>query len=135
MSGAARPGFGAIVLRWAVLLTVGTFMLLPLVAMLEFSTRGIGGARSLDPWLAIGASPDLLAAIWVSLKLAVLTVVTMLVLLLPTMVWVQLRVPELCAWSSSSASCRSRSRRSCWSWGSPRSTSGSPICSANPPTR
>jgi putative spermidine/putrescine transport system permease protein len=95
MSGAAQRGFGAIALRWAVLLTVGTFMLLPLVAMLEFSTRGIGGARSLDPWLAIGASPDLLAAIWVSLKLAVLTVVTMLVLLLPTMVWVQLRVPEL----------------------------------------
>jgi putative spermidine/putrescine transport system permease protein len=95
MSGATRRGFGGIALRCAVLLTVGTFMLLPLVAMLEFSTRGIGGGRSLDPWLAIGASPDLLAAIWVSLKLAALTVVTMLVLLLPTMVWVQLRVPEL----------------------------------------
>jgi putative spermidine/putrescine transport system permease protein len=94
MSGAARRGFGGIALRWAVLLSVGTFMLLPLVAMLEFSTRGIGGARSLDPWLAIGANPDLLAAIWVSLKLAVLTVVAMLVLLVPTMVWVQLRVPE-----------------------------------------
>ena len=93
MSGAARRGFGAIALRWAVLLTIGTFMLLPLVAMLEFSTRGIGGARSLEPWLAIGANPDLLAAIWVSLKLAALTVVAMLALLLPTMVWVQLRVP------------------------------------------
>ena len=95
MSGAAQRGFGARALRWAVLLTVGTFMLLPLVAMLEFSTRGIGGGRSFDAWLGIGANPDLLAAIWVSLKLAVLTVVTMLVLLLPTMVWVQLRVPEL----------------------------------------
>ena len=95
MSSATQRGFGAVALPWAVLLGVGTFMLLPLFAMLEFSTRGIGGGRSLDAWLAIGANPDLLAAIWVSLKLAVLTVVTMLVLLVPTMVWAQLRVPEL----------------------------------------
>ncbi len=96
LSGAApQRGFGGFALRWAVLLTVGTFMLLPLLAMLEFSTRGIGGGRSLEAWLAIGANPDLLAAIWVSLKLAVLTVVTMLVLLVPTMVWAQLRVPGL----------------------------------------
>ena len=86
---------GARALRWAVLLVIGAFMLVPLAAMLEFSTRGIGGGRSLAPWLAIGANPDLLAAIWVSLKLAVLTVVGMLVLLVPTMVWVQLRLPGL----------------------------------------
>jgi putative spermidine/putrescine transport system permease protein len=95
VSGAPQRGFAGVALRWAVLLTVGAFMLLPLVAMLEFSTRGGGGARTLDPWLAIGANPDLLAAIWVSVKLAALTVVTMLVLLVPTMVWVQLRVPGL----------------------------------------
>ena len=93
--GAPQRGFGGIALRWAVLLTVGTFMLLPLAAMLEFSTRGVGGTRTLDAWLAIGTNPDLLAAIWLSLKLAALTVVTMLVLLVPTMVWVQLRVPGL----------------------------------------
>ena len=53
---AARRGLATGALRWAVLLSVGVFMLLPLVAMLEFSTRGIGGARSLEPWLAIGAN-------------------------------------------------------------------------------
>jgi putative spermidine/putrescine transport system permease protein len=93
--GAPGRGTGARALRWAVLLVIGVFMLLPLAAMLEFSTRGIGGTRSLGPWLAIGANPDLLAAIWVSFKLAVLTVVGMLVLLVPTMVWVQLRLPGL----------------------------------------
>jgi putative spermidine/putrescine transport system permease protein len=92
---APRRGLGVGVVRWAVLLAVGTFMLLPLAAMLEFSTRGIGGGRSLEPWFAIGANPDLLAAIWVSLKLAALTVALMLVLLVPTMVWVQLRLPRL----------------------------------------
>ena len=79
---------GARALRWAVLLVIGAFMLVPLAAMLEFSTRGMGGGRSLEPWLAIGANPDLLAAIWVSLKLAILTVAGMLV-------WVQLRLPGL----------------------------------------
>jgi len=92
---AAQRSFGASALRWAILLSVGLYMLLPLVAMLEFSTRGIGGGRSFAPWLAIGANPGLLAAIRVSLELAVLTVVVMLVLLVPTMVWVQLRLPKL----------------------------------------
>jgi putative spermidine/putrescine transport system permease protein len=92
---AGRPSFGAGALRWAILLSIGVYMLLPLVAMLEFSTRGIGGARSAGPWLAIGANDDLLQSIRVSLELAVLTVVVMLVLLMPTMVWVQLRLPKL----------------------------------------
>jgi putative spermidine/putrescine transport system permease protein len=96
MRGVARQGWlGASAWRWAILLPIGVYMLLPLVAMLEFSTRGVGGARSFAPWLAIGANPDLLAAIRVSLELAALTVVVMLVLLVPTMVWVQLRLPRL----------------------------------------
>lgn len=83
------------VLRQVVLLVVGAYLLLPLLAMLEFSTRGIGGARSLDAWIGIGANPDLIDAIIVSLQLAALTAVAMLVLLVPTMVWVQLRLPRL----------------------------------------
>jgi putative spermidine/putrescine transport system permease protein len=92
---AGQRSFAAGLLRWAVLLSIGVYMLLPLVAMLEFSTRGIGGERSLAPWLAIGANDELLEAIQVSLVLAVLTVLLMLVLLVPTMVWVQLRLPKL----------------------------------------
>jgi putative spermidine/putrescine transport system permease protein len=92
---AGQRSSAAGVLRWVVLLATGIYMLLPLVAMLEFSTRGIGGARTIAPWLAIGANPDLLHAIRVSLELAVLTVLLMLVLLVPTMVWVQLRLPGL----------------------------------------
>ena len=42
LSGAGAALGGA--LRWAVLLAIGAYMLLPLLAMLEFSTRGIGGA-------------------------------------------------------------------------------------------
>ena len=95
LSGAGRRSFGTGALRFAVLLVTGVYMLLPLAAMLEFSTRGVGGERSFAAWLAIGADPDLLDAMRVSLELAVLTVVLMLVLLVPTMVWVQLRLPKL----------------------------------------
>lgn len=95
LSGARRRSSGAGVLRWTILLAIAAYMLLPLVAMLEFSTRGIGGGRSIAPWLAIGDNDDLLQAIRISVELAVLTVVLMLVLLVPTMVWVQLRLPKL----------------------------------------
>ncbi len=91
----AGRGRGEAVLRWAVLLSVGAYLLLPLLAMLEFSTRGIGGQRSLDAWAQIGTNPDLVDAITLQLELALLTVALMLVLLVPTMVWVQLRLPGL----------------------------------------
>jgi putative spermidine/putrescine transport system permease protein len=92
---ALRKRRGEAGLRWGVLLLVGAYLLLPLFAMLEFSTRGAGGERTLDSWLAIGSDEDLLDAITLSLELAALTVLLMLVLLVPTMVWVQLRVPAL----------------------------------------
>ena len=82
--------------RWAILTVLGAFFVVPLLAMLDFSTRGgLEGGRDLTAWRAIADDPDLLSAIVVSLELAVLTSVLMLVLLLPTMVWVHLRLPRL----------------------------------------
>jgi putative spermidine/putrescine transport system permease protein len=82
--------------RWTVLVLLGTFFVLPLVAMLEFSTRGgLEGGRDFTAWTSIADDPALVDAIVVSLQLAALTSVLMLVLLLPTMVWVQLRLPGL----------------------------------------
>jgi putative spermidine/putrescine transport system permease protein len=85
-----RPLFG-----WIVLVVIGIYLLLPLLAMVEFSTRGIGTSRSLESWAGIGEDSDLVDGILASLQLALLTVVGMLVLLVPTMVWVQLRVPSM----------------------------------------
>ena len=83
-------------LRYGVLLVLGTFFVLPLVAMLDFSTRGgLEGGRDLTAWRAIGDDPQLVSAILTSLQLAVLTSLLMLGLLLPTMVWVHLRLPVL----------------------------------------
>jgi putative spermidine/putrescine transport system permease protein len=81
--------------RWAILIVAIGYFVLPLFAMLEFSTRGARGARTLDAWIAIGSDPNLVDSIIVSLELAVLTVLGMLLLLVPTMTWTYLRVPRM----------------------------------------
>ncbi|WP_193045731.1 ABC transporter permease [Mycolicibacterium baixiangningiae] len=72
----------------------GLFFLFPLYAMADFSTRDlIGGGRTLRAWENLVADEALYQAIIVSLLLAVLTVVAMLAVLVPTMIWVRLRAP------------------------------------------
>ena len=84
------------VFRVVVFLIFGAFFLVPIGAMFEFSTRGNENApRTLAAWQTIFQTPDLVAAILASLVLAVITSVGMLVLLVPTMIWVRLRLPRL----------------------------------------
>ena len=80
--------------RWVLLLAFAAFFLLPLVALLDFSTKVPGtGVRTSDSWRALTQDPTMTEAITTSLLLALLTVVGMVVLLVPTMIWVRLRVP------------------------------------------
>ena len=85
------------IFRVIVFLVMGAFFLVPIGAMFEFSTRGasVTSPRTLDAWTAIVRVPDLVTAIIASLQLAAITAIAMLVLLLPTMVWVRLRLPNL----------------------------------------
>src|SRR6202165_1017615 len=83
--------------RAVVFLLMGAFFLVPIGAMFEFSTRGnsVSAPRNLDAWTNIVKTPNLVDAIVASLELAVITSIAMLVLILPTMVWVRLRLPAL----------------------------------------
>ena len=98
--------------RYVVFTVFGAFFLLPLLAMLRFSLEGAKlGTWSLTAWKQIASYqgsgiPPLLSSIEITLELAVITCGVMLVLLVPTMIWVQLRVRWLRALSSSSACCR-----------------------------
>jgi putative spermidine/putrescine transport system permease protein len=75
-------------------LAFGVFFVLPLLSMLDFSTRVVGsGSRTLQPYKNLLEDPTIRSSIVTSLLLAVFTVVLMLVLLTPTMIWVRLRVP------------------------------------------
>lgn len=80
-----------------VFVLMGAFFLVPIGAMFEFSTRGASESapRTLDSWATIVQFPDLVASIVASLELAAITSIAMLLLLLPTMIWVRLRLPTL----------------------------------------
>ena len=90
-----RASRGQTIARIAILIVVLGYLLLPLFAMLEFSTRGDFGSRSLDAFTAIIGKQDLIDSVTTTLQIAVLTVVGMLVLLVPTMVWTIVRVPRM----------------------------------------
>jgi putative spermidine/putrescine transport system permease protein len=84
-----------------ILVSVGVLFAIPLLSMVEFTLRGVAGGYGFEHWLAL-IDPDnerryrmLWAGIANSLVLAVLTVILMLVLLVPTMIVVQLSFPQL----------------------------------------
>jgi putative spermidine/putrescine transport system permease protein len=90
--------------RYIVFAVAALYFLVPLIAMFEFSTRGNNGQRTLEYWQSIFQYPDLVdwnfgpapdAAVNASLELALVTSIAMLVLLVPTMVWVRLKLPRL----------------------------------------
>lgn len=83
------------VVRTVGLLLFAAYFALPMLSMLDFSTRARGdaGGRTWDAYRALVENEDLREAIIASALLAVLTVALMVVLLVPTMVWVRLRVP------------------------------------------
>ncbi|BBY44775.1 ABC transporter permease [Mycolicibacterium celeriflavum] len=83
---------GAKLFRATLWVLFGLFFLFPLYAMADFSTRNmIADGRTLAAWANLVADDALYQSIVVSLLLAVLTVIGVLVILLPTMIWVRLR--------------------------------------------
>ena len=90
------------IFRRVVVGLIGLFFALPLLGMVEFTTRAPGGGRTLDTWatlLSFGIInadyPELKTGVLASAGLVVLTVAIMLVMLVPTMTWVRLRLPGL----------------------------------------
>jgi putative spermidine/putrescine transport system permease protein len=87
--------------RYLAFVIFGLFFILPLLAMLRFSLEGAKlGTWSLTAWKEIASYqntgiPPLLSSIEVTLELAVITSVVTLVLLVPTMIWIRLRVQWL----------------------------------------
>ncbi|GAA1853392.1 ABC transporter permease [Asanoa iriomotensis] len=90
------------VLRWVIVTVLSIVFLLPLVALLEFTTRGPGGTLTWDTWRELFDFQQLsetYPVLWTGMKasfwLVLLSVALTLVLLVPTVVWVRLRLPRL----------------------------------------
>ncbi len=73
--------------RWAVLLIAGVYFLLPLYAAIRFAGFSAFGA--------VVTQPGFGSALWLSVKLAVVTWAITLLLMIPTIVYVHLRLPGL----------------------------------------
>jgi putative spermidine/putrescine transport system permease protein len=79
--------------RYVVFTLFGLFIVLPLLALARFSLEGSKlGTWSVAAWTQIVSYPGLASAVELTLELAVLTSLAMLALLLPTMIWIKLRV-------------------------------------------
>jgi len=90
------------IFRYVVFTIFGLFFLLPLLAVARFSLEAPTklGTWSVTAWRQIASYqgtgiPPLLSSIEITLELAVITCAVMLILLVPTMIWVQLRVQWL----------------------------------------
>jgi putative spermidine/putrescine transport system permease protein len=84
--------------RYVVFTAFGLFFLLPLLALARWSLEGAKlGSWSLTAWRQIASYsnegiPPLISTVEITLELAVITSVVMLVLVVPTMIWIRLRV-------------------------------------------
>lgn len=81
------------IIRYLVFVVFGLFFLLPLYAMVRFSLEGTKpGQFSTAAWAQIATYPGLLSAIEITLELVLLTCAVIVVLLVPTLIWIRLRV-------------------------------------------
>lgn len=79
--------------RYVVFTVLGVFFAVPLLSLVRFSFLGVKqGSWSLAAWKDIASTPNLLGAIEITLELAVITCVVVIALLVPTMIWIRLRV-------------------------------------------
>ena len=88
------------VFRYVVFTVFGAFFVLPLLALLRMSLEPAAGAGgwSVAAWkqivsYSVVGTPSLISRVVVTLELGVITAAAVLVLLVPTMIWIKLRVP------------------------------------------
>jgi putative spermidine/putrescine transport system permease protein len=86
--------------RYIAFTVFGLFFILPLLALLRMSLEPAAGQGgwSVAAWKQIVSytvvgTPSLISRVAVTLELGVLTAAAMLVLLVPTMIWIKLKVP------------------------------------------
>ena len=71
------------------------YFLVPLIATFDFSLRAKKGILSFVAYERVLATPQFYESFLFSLEMAVLTIIIGILLVLPTVYWVQLRLPQL----------------------------------------
>ena len=84
--------------RWSILIIVGLYLLVPIAAMLDFSFKPYGGGNqglTLRAWKVIPQNRNLIDAISLSFSLAAIVIFLIFVLIVPTLIWVHLKLPRM----------------------------------------
>ncbi len=80
--------------RGLVLVIAALYFIIPFYAAMQFSLQDIQGHFSLQPLSQILTAPGFVSALWLSTQLAVATMMITLVLMVPTVIYVHLRMPR-----------------------------------------
>ena len=93
-----KQSWGVRLWRWTIISVVGAYLMVPLYAMYDFSTKPFGfqdKGRTFRAWTTIPGQPDLMPAITRSLVTAAIVMALILFLIVPTAIWVHLKLPSL----------------------------------------
>ena len=71
------------------------FFIVPLLATFDFSLRAQKGVLSFKAYQNVLSTPQFYQSFFFSLQMAVITIIVGILLILPTVYWVQLRLPRL----------------------------------------
>lgn len=80
--------------RHVVLLIFGLYFLIPVVASIMFTLRGVNGSHTISTWTGLVSQPGFTSNLETSAWVAVATVALTLALMVPTMTWLHLRLPR-----------------------------------------
>ena len=81
--------------RGLVLLVAGAYFLIPIYAGLKFSLQNVGGHFSFQAIQNLPSAPGFSGAFWLSMRLAIVTLVVATLLMVPTTIYVHLRLPRM----------------------------------------
>lgn len=88
---APRTGLGL----WLALFVVFLFFLVPIYSAFIFSIEVGDGSYSAEPYINVFRDPGFSAALWLSTKLSIMTVLIVLFLMVPTVTWLHVRAQKL----------------------------------------
>jgi putative spermidine/putrescine transport system permease protein len=80
--------------RGLALFLAAAYFIVPFYAAMQFSLQDVNGHFSLQPLTQIAQQPGFYSALWLSTQLAIVTMAIVLVLMVPTMIYVHLRMPR-----------------------------------------
>ena len=80
--------------RGLALFLAAAYFLVPFYAAMQFSLQDVNGHFTLQTLTQVAQAPGFYSALWLSTQLAVATMAIVLVLMVPTMIYVHLRMPR-----------------------------------------